>query len=315
VLLQQGLSQSDLVKNFEDHNLTALPDAYKSILTWTKKYVQQPWSFCYDDLFSLRRVAGLTNEDILEMVVNCGWQTWAILYADAGGAEEAGFDPVLRSHSWYKETAGTIVGAFDVEPNISSLPEVPTQDEPVAWLPYDVPSAEFEAVCEQSEARYGFVPNLLRAASCNQRFLGIWLRGLELLERSQSGALSKAEHALVRAVTAALNRGTYSYATVAALLEMSGRPCQSIEALGTDPASAAWNERSKVVIDLAVKLTRSPFKVMEEDVRLFDAAGLSERAYIDVVGTVANQMALDRTAHALGIAEDPKPHLLRVLTS
>ena len=80
-----------------------------------------------------------------------------------------------------------------------------------------------------------------------------------------------------------------------------------------DPDGAALPERERVMVDWALKLTRTPWKMSEADLDSLRAAGLNDRAILDLAMIVAYYAYVNRIANGLGVEIEPggPPHATR----
>ena len=134
------------------------------------------------------------------------------------------------------------------------------------------------------------------------------MMGFELLERPQTEGLSARIHALVRGLVTNMNRSTYSPVTTRSLANKVG------EGKRLDSLIVEWNTDSlsdpdRVILEFAMKATRSTYKITEKDAQAFRDNGLNDEVYVDVLNTVAIQTSHDRLANCLGISADSLPIL------
>lgn len=87
----------------------------------------------------------------------------------------------------------------------------------------------------------------------------------------------------------------------AALRQLTGRGALA-ETLTRSPEDAALPERSRALVDYALKLTREPARVAAEDLASLRAAGLGDRGIHDAVAVVAYFNFVNRLAQGLGVA-------------
>ena len=80
-----------------------------------------------------------------------------------------------------------------------------------------------------------------------------------------------------------------------------------------DPYGAALPERERAMVDWALKLTRTPWKMSEADLDSLRAAGLNDRAILDLAMIVAYYAYVNRIASGLGVEIEPggPPHATR----
>lgn len=68
-----------------------------------------------------------------------------------------------------------------------------------------------------------------------------------------------------------------------------------------DPATADLSGPDRVMLDYAVKLTRSPWAVGEQDIAALRAAGFEDRAIHDICAIAAYFAFVNRIADGLGV--------------
>ncbi|NUQ02976.1 MAG: peroxidase-related enzyme [Anaerolineae bacterium] len=74
-----------------------------------------------------------------------------------------------------------------------------------------------------------------------------------------------------------------------------------VEQLSTDYAQAALGAADRAMLDYAVKLTRTPWAMVESDVEALRAQGFSDRAILDIVQITAYYAYVNRIADGLGV--------------
>jgi uncharacterized peroxidase-related enzyme len=73
-------------------------------------------------------------------------------------------------------------------------------------------------------------------------------------------------------------------------------------ALERDPATAPLNQRQRALADYALKLTRTPPEVIEDDLAPLRQAGLSDQAIHDAAAITSYFNFVNRLASGLGVA-------------
>ena len=81
-------------------------------------------------------------------------------------------------------------------------------------------------------------------------------------------------------------------------------------ALRADPQTAVLPERSRAIVDWALKATRTPAAMREQDLEPLRAVGLDDRAILDVALVTAYYAYVNRLASSLGVEVEPggPPH-------
>ncbi len=79
-----------------------------------------------------------------------------------------------------------------------------------------------------------------------------------------------------------------------------------VKHLKTDPAHAPLDPQNKAMIDFALKLTREPSQVRQEDIEFLQQYGFSEEEIVDIVLITCLFNFMDRLADGLGVELDPR---------
>jgi uncharacterized peroxidase-related enzyme len=291
-----------------DPQTAEISELHKLAWRWTRRFVRDSWSFGLEDLQELRD-HGIDDHEILRWVEGALVQTWWVMSADSGGVSLDGFTPTtgravgLEREDYEAEELLTAAGSA----GNAALP-VPAQNG-VAWVEVDLDRPEYREAAADATARYGFVPNFLKAFSLRPPLYRRHLRAFELLEAPTTPLLTPRLHALARALVTLLNRSAYGQVTSRAQLErVTGDP-GLWERLSEDERAEGWSDQERAVLDFAAKMAQSSYRVTDKDVARFVDVGLDVAAYVEVANVVSIQTANDRTANALGIAVDPEPIL------
>ncbi len=78
-----------------------------------------------------------------------------------------------------------------------------------------------------------------------------------------------------------------------------------MEALTASPAKVPLSGRTRALVDYAIKLTREPGRMVEEDLASLHGAGLSDPAIHDAAAIAAYFNFVNRIAEGLGVALEP----------
>lgn len=76
---------------------------------------------------------------------------------------------------------------------------------------------------------------------------------------------------------------------------------QLVAALSTDPDAAPLDARSRVLVDVALTLTRRPAAIGPHDVERLRSVGLGDRGIHDLVAVAAYFAFVNRIALGLGV--------------
>jgi uncharacterized peroxidase-related enzyme len=84
-----------------------------------------------------------------------------------------------------------------------------------------------------------------------------------------------------------------------------------VKHLKTDPAKAPLEPQDRAMIDFALRLTREPSSVNQQEVELLKQQGFSEEQVVDIVLITCTFNFMDRLADGLGVELDP--HMQRLV--
>ena len=290
----------------EDPQTAPIPDLHKAMYAWVKKFVRSSWEMTAADVESLRD-AGATDEQIAHWAQIACMQTWWVMMGDGGGVTlDSGMEvgPVVgKTRPYYQKAEPGLLAAA---PDGSARTQTADGN---GWIGIDENSPGFHQAADAAKARYGFIPNLLRATSRAAEILPRHQLAIELLEGPQSESLSPRRHALVRAIASQMNRSNYFEASVRAMVENTAEGPSEYDKISGPWNPEAWDETDRVVLEFAIKTARNAYKITEKDAQRFHQIGLDDQAYVDVLNTVAIQTSIERLTNSLGIAADEKPLL------
>ncbi len=77
-----------------------------------------------------------------------------------------------------------------------------------------------------------------------------------------------------------------------------------VKHLKTDPANAPLEPADKAMIDFALKLTREPSSVKQQEIELLKQHGFGEEQVVDIVLITCTFNFMDRLADGLGVELD-----------
>lgn len=158
-------------------------------------------------------------------------------------------------------------------------------------------SPAMAAFFETSEAKLGFVPNVLRAFSFDMGKLEAFLAYRNELMLGASG-LSTLEREMIATVVSAQNRCFYCITVHgASVRQLSGDPLLG-EMMAMNYREARLSRRQRAMLDFAVRLTVEPWAIEEEDRARLRAAGFSERDIWDIAAVASFYNMTNRLASA-----------------
>ena len=173
---------------------------------------------------------------------------------------------------------------------------VPVEDE----LP-----VEIRKLWGPSLEKLGFVPNVLRLFALRPSHLIAWNDHYDELMKGDSG-LTKAERELIAVVVSVTNDCAYCIAAHSAALRKLTKDPHFADVAQEDYTKASLEPRLRVMVDYAVKLTRTPQEMSEADVDSLREAGWTDEDIMDIAEVTAMFNFSNRMASGLGWAPNPE---------
>jgi uncharacterized peroxidase-related enzyme len=183
------------------------------------------------------------------------------------------------------------------EPPISRL-RVPEEQA----LPEDI-----QALYAQMREKPGFVPNVYRAYSLRPQQLRGFLALYDSIMTEESG-LSKAEREMIAVAVSAQNHCFYCLTSHGAVLRIRSKDEVLADTIAANYRAAALAPRQRAMLDLAVKITRAPDTIGDEDIDGLRAHGFSDEDIMDIIQTAAFFNYSNRVANALDMRPNGEYH-------
>ena len=182
--------------------------------------------------------------------------------------------------------------ANEAEERVTAL-DIPRQ-------PLSEATEKYFRICEE---KLGLVPNVLRAYSFDDTKLRAFTDLYNDLMLGDSN-LTKLEREMIAVVVSSVNRCFYCLvAHGAAVRELSDDPALG-EMMVMNYRAADLDERTKAMLDFAVKLTETPAKIEEADRQALRDVGLSDRDIWDV----ASVAGFFNMSNRVAAASDMRPN-------
>lgn len=181
-----------------------------------------------------------------------------------------------------------------------------------AWL--TIPSSEelapdvVDEIGEISE-RIGFVPNVARLLAITPSHFVGWWRYFDELMRGPSG-LSKTQREMIAVVVSAEADCPYCEVAHAAALRLRTKDPVLVDRLAVNYRHVELDPRDRVMLDFAVKLTRSPHECGQEDIGRLREAGFENADILHLIEVTAIFNYNVRLASATGLLPNPEYHNL-----
>jgi uncharacterized peroxidase-related enzyme len=163
-------------------------------------------------------------------------------------------------------------------------------------LPPDRLSPAMEAYFNKCEERLGFVPNVLKALAFDSGKLEAFVEYRQRLVQ-EAETLSKLEIEMIATAVSAQNRCFYCITAHGNAVRQLGDPVLG-EMMVQNYRAARLPRRQRAMLDFAVKLTRTPWEIEEEDRDKLRRAGFTDRDIWDIAAVAAFYNMTNRLASA-----------------
>jgi len=170
-------------------------------------------------------------------------------------------------------------------------------------------SPAVKAYFDKCDEKIGFVPNVLLSFAHDMAKLDAFSAYYNDLMLAPSG-LSKLEREMISVAVSSENKCFYCLvAHGEAVRRMSGDPALG-EMIAMNYRVADLSPRQRAMLDFAVKMTKEPWAIEEEDREKLRTAGFSDRDIWDI-GAVASFFNMtNRMAAAVDMRPNPQYHAL-----
>ncbi len=163
---------------------------------------------------------------------------------------------------------------------------------------------KYYGICEE---KIGFIPNVLRAYSWNQKKLRWFSRFYNEIMLGESG-LSLLEREMIAVVVSSSNRCLYcQVAHGAAVRDYSNDPILG-EFMVMNYRSAELSQRHRAMLDFAFKLTTESHKVVESDRQALRDAGFCDADIWDICDVVGLFNMTNRVASGVDMMPNREYH-------
>ena len=176
----------------------------------------------------------------------------------------------------------------------------PTQ---IAWLTLPAEEnldEETRTLLGKARRNVGFLPNVFAAFTVRPSHLLRWIRHFNEVMRGESD-LTAAEREMIGVVVSAENHCLYCLVSHGAELRQQLGDAQLAEQIGYDYRRAPLDERTRAMLDYAVKITRTPVACTLADVEHLRGFGFSDQGIFDIAETAAMYNFTNRLASATGM--------------
>ncbi len=195
---------------------------------------------------------------------------------------------------------------------MTNQPTDPPSADRVAWLSLPAEETldeETRTLLAKARRNVGFLPNVFAAYTVRPEHLRRWVRHFSELMRGESD-LTPAEREMIGVVVSAENHCLYCLVSHGAeLRQLLGDPVLG-DRITFDYRRAGLDERTRVMLAYAVKITRTPVECSEADVQQLRSLGFSDQAIFDIAETAAMYNFTNRLASATGMLPNREYHAL-----
>ena len=174
---------------------------------------------------------------------------------------------------------------------------------PISWLTLPDEAAlddETRTLLEKARANVGFLPNVFAVFTIRPDHMLRWIRLFNAVTRGES-ELTPAEREMIGVAVSAENRCLYCLVSHGAELRQLTGDAVLADQIGHDYRRAHLDERTRAMLDYAVKLTRTPVECDADDLTHLRNVGFSDQAIFDIAETAAMFNFTNRLASATGM--------------
>jgi uncharacterized peroxidase-related enzyme len=181
-----------------------------------------------------------------------------------------------------------------------------------AWIPIpaaeDLPAEVTDEIGDIAD-RIGFMPNVARLLAVTPSHFVGWWRYFDDLMRGPSG-LSKTQREMLAVVVSAESRCPYCETAHAAALRLRTKDAPLVDRLSVNYRHVDLDVADRVMLDFAVKLTRTPDECGQDDLARLRDVGFTDADILHIVEVTAIFNYNVRLATATGLFPNPEYHAL-----
>ncbi|MCQ9367897.1 peroxidase-related enzyme [Brevibacterium sp. 91QC2O2] len=191
----------------------------------------------------------------------------------------------------------------DISPTSFPPVEFPLPD------PADIPEDIREYLAQQTE-KAGFTPNVFIALARRPAEFWAFVNYYDALMTKETGNLTKADRELIVTATSAANGCLYCVVSHGAFLRIYARDKHIADKVAVNPRHAGLAPRQQAIVDLAVKLARSPELVRQADYVPVLRQGLDAEDIWDIAAVTGFFGLSNRMAIVGGIQPNPEFYVM-----
>jgi uncharacterized peroxidase-related enzyme len=185
----------------------------------------------------------------------------------------------------------------------------------IRTIPVTEATGDVRRMYEQSQARYGYVPNYAKTFSLRPHVLDAWAQ----LQKSIRSTMSSRRYELVTLAAARALRCSYCALAHGKVLETQFFSTEETTLIAREAEGSPLEPAEAAVMDFAEKVVRQANAVTAEDVEILRIHGLEDGEIFDVAAAAAARCFFSKLIDALGAEpdrsyEDLPPELRQALT-
>lgn len=170
----------------------------------------------------------------------------------------------------------------------------------------ELPTQVNDEIGDVSE-RIGFVPNVARLLAVTPSHFVGWWRYFDELMRGPSG-LTKTQREMIAVVVSAESHCPYCQIAHSAALRLRTKDSSLVDRLAVNYRQVELDSRDRVLLDFAVKLTKTPKECGQSDLARLREAGFTDEDILHIIEVTAIFNYNVRLATATGLFPNPEYH-------
>ncbi|WP_273844438.1 peroxidase-related enzyme [Rubrobacter calidifluminis] len=183
---------------------------------------------------------------------------------------------------------------------------------PISWFPVPDESElpeNLQGLFRKAKENLGFVPNVFRAYSFRPERLSAWFNHYKQLHVPTDN-LSEAEREMIAVAVSMENGCLYCLVAHGAELRRALGDPVAADRITLDYRRAGLDERTRAILDYAVKVTKEPLECTPEDIERLQGYGLTLEEVWDVAEIAAMYNFTNRMSLACGMIPNEEYHAL-----
>ncbi|MBX6762110.1 MAG: peroxidase-related enzyme [Rubrobacteraceae bacterium] len=183
---------------------------------------------------------------------------------------------------------------------------------PISWFPVPDESElpeNLQGLFRKAKENVGFVPNVFRAYSFRPERLSAWFNHYKQLHVPTDN-LSEAEREMIAVAVSMENGCLYCLVAHGAELRRALGDPVAADRITLDYRRAGLDERTRAILDYAVKVTKEPLECTPEDIERLQGYGLTLEEVWDVAEIAAMYNFTNRMSLACGMIPNEEYHAL-----